>query len=63
VTNPDTLWAREGDVMLRAHPEWSPFASMHDPDWRSAARFAYHGFDFRVESVNGTKTLVKEEEQ
>ena len=63
MTNPDTLWAREGDVMLRAYPAWSPFASLHTTERRANNRRLLHGFDFRVESVNGQKTLVKEDAQ
>jgi hypothetical protein len=61
MTSHEALWAKEGDVMLNGYPEWSPFASMHEASWRAMARRVVHGFDFHVESVNGTKTMVKEE--
>jgi hypothetical protein len=60
--NHETLWAREGDVMLDGYPQWSPFASMHEPSWRAMARRRLHGFDFRVESCQGTKRMVINEE-
>lgn len=61
MTSHEALWAKEGDVMQFMYPQWSPFASVHPPDVRSRVRRIVHGFDFRVESVNGTKTMVKEE--
>ena len=61
--NHESLWAKEGDVMRRCyqHGQWSLLAS-NVVDWiRSHERRSLHGFDFRVESDHGTKTMVKEE--
>ena len=68
MTNPDTLWAREGDEAQEAwrshHTRpFSLLSSMFPANVRADARRRLHGFDFRVESVNGQKTLVKEEAQ
>jgi ribosomal protein L34 len=56
--NQETLWAREGDVMLKGYPGWSPFSSLHSPRQRALARQETHGFNFRVESDNGSKQMV-----
>lgn len=57
----EALWAREGDVAARYWRDggWGPFASFRTPEERSEARMALHGFDFRIESVRGKKTMVK----
>lgn len=39
--------------------EWSPLASFRTAEDRSEARRELHGFDFRVESAGGAKTIVK----
>lgn len=59
-TSIDTLWAREGDAAKRAwsRGKWSQFASDMDADFRSDSRRFEHGFDYRVESENGTKKVV-----
>lgn len=61
--NHETLWAREGDMAKAWWNDgfWSPFSSGIRPEDRSMARIYCHGFDFRVESQNGTKTMIKEE--
>ena len=61
--NHETLWAREGDLARKWWLDgmWSPFSSRRTEMYRSEWRTMTHGFDFRVESVNGTKTMVKEE--
>lgn len=57
----EALWAREGDAAREywAKGEWGPFAAHRTPEERSEARRQLHGFDFRIESHNGTKTMVK----
>lgn len=57
----EALWAREGDAAREywAKDQRGPLASDRTPEERSEARRAMHGFDFRIESHNGTKTMVK----
>jgi hypothetical protein len=60
----EALWALEGDIARDFWESgfWSPFSSTRTAACRTDARIGYYGFDFRVESVNGTKRMVINEE-